>query len=41
MLLKNYSTAMSRWDEVIAKVEELKYEKDPNDLSGHYFDSKL
>lgn len=41
MLLKNYSTAMSRWDEAIAKVEELNYEKDPNDLSGHYFGSRL
>lgn len=41
MLLKNYYSGMGRWDKAIGKVEELTYEKDPNDLSGHYFDSRL
>lgn len=37
----HYYSGMGRWDKAIGKVEELTYGKDPNDLYGHYFDSRL
>ncbi|MBP1970601.1 hypothetical protein J2Z83_002737 [Virgibacillus natechei] len=39
ILLNNYHSAMD--DNVVAEVDMLNYEKDPNDISGHFFETAL
>jgi len=41
IVLKNYQSAFGKWDKTVAQVDVLKYEKDPDGVSGHYIETRL